>query len=580
MLKRGVVLNLVTLGLLVVGFSACTPQAPSPSKTGEAPTGATPSRATATSAPAAKAVSPASPEAAKTAASPVAAAKAASPSPVAGTTTTTRTEPQGKVVYAWFTSLATAWNDPQENGALVTPYIFQYIMHDAVVKNLPGQPFAPSLAESYEIAPDFKSATFKLREGIKFHNGEPVTSEDVKFTFENYKGANAKLLKDKTERIETPDARTVRFIFSEPFLDFLVLYGTPASGAGWVVPAKYYQEVGPDGFKKNPIGAGPFKLVRQDAGSTLEFEAVPDYWRKSPGVKTLIVRSVPEASTRVAQLQTGEADLAYLGPGPLVDTVKQDPNLTLAASLGSMFWLEFPGFEKPDSPFNNVKVRQAVSLALDRQALSDAEYAGFAQPVSNWLPADWPGGIEGPQPEENLEEAKQLMAEAGYPDGFDVEQLTPITGFETVAERMIGQLRQIGIRTKLNTMERAAFDQQMREGPDAVKGMIFNASGSPGDVASRIRAYALCNGITSRTCVPEIDERFRRYEASLDAEERQRLIADIQQYMMDNYIFVAVLRHASLGAQGPRILNQPDDIWGSIPQYSTYGPYEDIQLKE
>ena len=106
---------------------------------------------------------------------------AASPGPAAAVTTAAapgeRGEPRGRVVYAWHTALSPAWLDPQENPALITPYGFQYALHDALVKHLPGQPFAPSLAESYEIAPDFRSATFKLREGAKFPNGDPVTPE-------------------------------------------------------------------------------------------------------------------------------------------------------------------------------------------------------------------------------------------------------------------------------------------------------------------------------------------------------------------------------------------------------------------
>ena len=144
-------------------------------------------------------------------------------------------------MYVWNVAIVPAWFDPQENAQLITPYGFQYALHDSLVKHLPNQPFATSLAESYEIAPDFKSATFTLREGIKFHNGQPVTPEDVKFTFENYRGANVRLLHDKTASIETPDARTVRFTFREPFLDFLLLYGSPTSGSGWIVPKAYYE---------------------------------------------------------------------------------------------------------------------------------------------------------------------------------------------------------------------------------------------------------------------------------------------------------------------------------------------------
>ena len=213
-------------------------------------------------------------------------APATAPSPAAAE----RGEPTGKLVYGWDTAVAPTWFDPQENPQLITPYGWQYALHDAVVKHLPGQFFAPSLAETYQIADDQMSATFSLRPNLTFHDGTPVTSEDVKFTFENYRGANAKLLKDKTERIETPDARTVKFVFKSAFPDFLVLYGSPASGAGWVVPKAYYQRVGPDGFKQNPIGAGPYKLVRQTGGTEFEFEAFTDYWRKTPSVKTIVFR--------------------------------------------------------------------------------------------------------------------------------------------------------------------------------------------------------------------------------------------------------------------------------------------------
>jgi peptide/nickel transport system substrate-binding protein len=206
-------------------------------------------------------------------------------SPAAGAptpATAARVEPKGKIVYAWHVAIAPVYLDPLENAAVITPYGFQYALHDALVKHMPGKPLAPSLAESYEFAPDQKSATFKLRQGIKFHNGEPVTPEDVKFTYENYKGANARIFKDKTERVEIVDSRTVRFLFKEPFPDFMILYGSPASGAGWIVPKKYYEQVGPDAFKQKPVGAGPYKFVRQVAGTELELEAFTDYWRKTP----------------------------------------------------------------------------------------------------------------------------------------------------------------------------------------------------------------------------------------------------------------------------------------------------------
>ena len=517
----------ILAGLLSIAIlGGCTSQPPTPKAADKAPaaTSAPATVTTATTAPAAQG----SPAAAQTAVTPVAAAQAAASPATAAPTT--RGEPKGKVVYVFHTSLSPAWLDPQENPALITPYCFQYALHDALVKHMPGQVFAPSLAESYEIAPDFKSATFKLREGIKFHNGEPVTPEDVKFTYENYRGANAKILKDKLDRIESPDARTVRFFFKEPFQDFLVLYGSPASGAGWIVPKKYYEQVGPDGFKQNPIGAGPYKFVQQVTGNEFEFEAYTDYWRKTPNVKTLAFRGIAEEATRAAQLQTGEADFINFVPGQLLDVIRNDPKLQLAPLRGGNFWLEFTGFEKPDNPFHQVKVRQAVSLALDREAISAAEDGGLAAMTGNWVPEDWPGALPAPAPEYNPAKAKQLMAEAGFPTGFDVEALTPLPPFFSIGERVVTALREIGIRTRLNQMERGAFFTKLTEGPDAFpKGMILHASGAPGDAASRIRSFATCKGANSRTCLPEIEEKFTPSEALADLREREQLLYQLRQ---------------------------------------------------
>ena len=506
---------------------------------------------------------------------------AASPAPAAKASPAARGESRGRVVYAWHTAFAPAWFDPQENPQLVTPYGWQYALHDALVKHLPGQVFAPSLAESYEIAPDFKSATFKLRPGIKFHNGDPVTPEDVKFTYENYRGAQAKLLKDKVDRIETPDDRTVQFFFKEPFLDFQVLYGSPASGAGWIVPKKYYQEVGPDGFKRNPIGAGPYKLVRQSGDTEFEFEAVADYWRKTPNVKTLVIRTIAEDSTRLAALQTGEVDVINFVPGPLVETVRADPKLTLAPVRASAIWLEFAGAERPDSPFNNPKVRQAASLALDRRAISQAEEAGLSGFEGNWIPEDWPGSLKRPEPEYNLQKAKQLLAEAGFPNGFEVEALSSNPPYHPLGERVITHLRELGIRMKLNPMERGAFIQKLSEGRGAFpNGLLLLLSASPGDAASRIRSYAVCNGSSSRTCIPEIEEKVTQYEKSTNPSERERLLREAQEYILDNYLFVPLYRQAFINAMGPRIANRWDEIIGAIPQYAYPGPYEDIQVRD
>ncbi|MFN0091081.1 MAG: ABC transporter substrate-binding protein [Acidimicrobiales bacterium] len=503
----------------------------------------------------------------------------------ASTTIPPRSEPAGKITMVWHLGYSPVQFDPQEAPTGVTNYAFYYMLHDSLVKHFPGQQLAPSLAVSYKVAEDYKSATFTLRDGIKFHNGEPITAEDVKFSFENYKGVNSKVLKDMTEKIETPDPKTVNFTFKSPFLDFLTIYGTPASGAGWIVPKKYYTEVGADGFKAKPVGAGPYKFVRGTSNSEFEFEAVADYWRKSPNVKTIVVKHVTDEATRFAALATGEADMMTVVSGGLLETAKKTPGVTLAQFSTAPFWLELVGWEKPDSPFNNVKVRQAISLALDRKAINDAETGGFSKIDRGYwmeearidaLPKE---SVKPEWSEFNLTKAKQLMAEAGFPNGFEVSQLTPLPPYNSLAERVITQLGEIGIKTKLNKMDRAAFLEAINKGQDALPGIVLNVTGLNGDSAGVVRAFATCKGVSSRTCVPEIDAKMAAYDASINLAERQKLVKEAQQIIGDQWIFPYVYNVGLTMAHGPRIANPWQEIWYSIPQYPYAYPYEDIKLK-
>ena len=226
---------------------------------------------------------------------------------------------KGKIILAWHAGLASRWLDPQEHDGTATPDNFLTAIHDALIKNQGTELYNhPALAEHFMVAADSKSATFTLRKGIKFHNGEPVTPQDVKFSYENYRGAKADVFKKKTERVEIVDDRTIRFFFKEPFLDFAILFGTAnVAGAGWVVPEKYYKQVGADAFKQKPIGAGPYRLVRHEPGVKIEMEAFDGYYRPV-NVKQLVMTSVPEAATRVAMLERGEADIIYFVPGELI----------------------------------------------------------------------------------------------------------------------------------------------------------------------------------------------------------------------------------------------------------------------
>src|SRR5262249_33738836 len=148
--------------------------------------------------------------------------------------------PKGKMTLAWHSNIAARWRDPPQHDGTATPDNFLFALHDGLIKNFRENKYDHlALAEIFDFAEDAKSATFRLRAGLKFHDGSPITTHDVKWSYENYAGASAKLLHNKTKGIETPDERTIRFDFTEPFLDFPILLGTSnICGAGWVVPAK------------------------------------------------------------------------------------------------------------------------------------------------------------------------------------------------------------------------------------------------------------------------------------------------------------------------------------------------------
>ena len=214
--------------------------------------------------------------------------------------------PEGEMTWAVHVSLAPTWFDPAETPSVITPFMILYALHDALVKPMPGNPMAPSLAESWTMAKDGLAYEFVLRRGVKFHNGDPVTAEDVKFSLERYRGGAASTLRERVAGVDVLDPLRVRIRLKQPWPDFMTFYATPATGAAWIVPKRYVERVGEDGFKKAPIGAGPYRFVSFNPGVELVLEANEGYWRKTPSVKRLVLRSVPDDTTRLAMLKRGE----------------------------------------------------------------------------------------------------------------------------------------------------------------------------------------------------------------------------------------------------------------------------------
>src|SRR6201988_2310446 len=250
--------------------------------------------------------------------------------------------PDGQMTWGVHISLAPTWFDPAETPGIVTPFMVLYGLHDAMLKALPGNPLAPALAESWTVSPDGLTYEFVLRDGVKFHNGEPVTAEDVKFSFERYRGAANKALKDRVASVETPDPKRVLFKLKQPWPDFMTFY-TSATAATWVVPKKYVESVGDEGFKKAPIGPCPYKFVSFNPGVELVLEAFDGYWRKTPNVKRLVFRSIHDESTRLAALKRGEVDIVYSVRGELAEELQKTKGLSLKPTvIQAPFWLYFP----------------------------------------------------------------------------------------------------------------------------------------------------------------------------------------------------------------------------------------------
>src|SRR5437762_318902 len=389
-------------------------------------------------------------------------------------------QPDGLLTIAFDASIAPTFLDPAETPGIGTPFVFLYALHDAMMKPLPGNDMAPCVAESWKESADGLTYEFKLREGLKFHNGDAVTAEDVKFSFVRYRGVSAKELNLRVRQVETVDPLTVRFVLREPWPDFMMFYGTTATAAGIVVPKKYVSRVGDDGFRRHPIGAGPYKFVSHTPGVDLVLEADPGYWRRVPSVKRLVMKSVPEGTTRVAMLKKGEADMAFLLEGPDAENVTRDARLSLVATRhASAMWIEFAEQWDAKSPWHDRRVRLAVNHALDRRAISETACLGYCPSIGVIVPPIMDSALKAEPSDYDPRKAKQLLAEAGYPHGFDAGDFTPLPGFSIVGEAAVNYLKAVGIRARMRVMERAAFYAAWQE--KKLRGLFLTAAGNSGN---------------------------------------------------------------------------------------------------
>jgi peptide/nickel transport system substrate-binding protein len=355
----------------------------------------------------------------------------------------------------------------------------------------------------------------------------------------------------------------------------MTFYATPATGANWVVPKKYVEKVGEDGFKKAPVGAGPYRFVSFTPGVELVLEAADGYWRKTPSVKRLIFKSVPDVATRLVMLKRGDADVAYVLSGELADEARRTPGLALRPTpFTSTHWLLFADQWDTNSPWHDRRVRLAATLAVDRQAINQAESLGFSKITGSIIPTSFEFYWQPPVHPFNPTQARQLLAEAGYTRGFDAGDLwcdTSVCGF---AEAVLNYLQAVGIRTKLRPVERAGFLSAFRE--KKLKNLVFTISGIFGNAATRIEAFTASGGVYAYGAYPDIDGLFREQAGELDPKKREAILHRIQQLIHDKVMYLPVWQLALLTGYGPRVA---EPGLGLIADYPWSAPYEDVKLK-
>lgn len=418
----------------------------------------------------------------------------------------------------------------------------------------------PSLAESWVVSDDGTVYTFKLREGVTFHNGYPFTAEDVLFTWQRGKGSDITYREDflAVSDVKVLDEYTVEMILDEPN-SMLLLQMNEHWG---ILSKQYHEEVGEDGYLQNPVGTGPFKFVEWRAGDRIVLEAYEDYWEAGyPKVDKIIYRPIPDPSTRYAALINDDIDIVSgLGPEQ-ADLVKNAQGVTLVSyPHDRVFYITFNNMTTGvGTPIENKLVRQAMSYAVDYQTIIDRIFDGHAARTAGFVVQGNLGYDPSVEPYPyDPDKAKDLLAEAGYPDGFEIEMAGPsdtYINFEQVLQAVAGYWEEVGIKVNLQFMESGRFWslQANRELPPLFGDSWSSSTGEAfprlvGSVGGENASYAAWLD-------PVLVDMVREIQLTPDQAERAEVYTRILKYMHEDPPFVYLYQPTAFEAVNNRVKN-------------------------
>jgi peptide/nickel transport system substrate-binding protein len=417
----------------------------------------------------------------------------------------------------------------------------------------------PALATEWSVSEDGTTYTFTLREGVTFHNGEPFNAQAVVASWERGKNPENQYYTDWTlaTAVTAVDDMTVEITTDGPQPLFLRYVAQ-----SWAMtPPGYIAEVGEEGFLQNPVGTGPFKLVELVEGDRIVLEKNENYWREGyPLIDRLVFRPIPESSTRVAAIQTGEVDIVTRLSAEEAESLRDIEGLVVNSyPVDRVYYIAFNNVTTGlDQPTIDPNVRIAMNHAVDVQAIIDALFNGYGRPATGLVASSNFGYDSEAQPfAYDPELARQLLADAGYADGFELDMACPAgayTNFEQVCEAVQGYLGEVGITTNLEIMESGAYwDLEAAKQLPPLFGDSWSAT--IGESLARLTGALGEDASFSSWQDPTIIDLLKQTSVTVDDAARADLYVQIQHYMQEDPPFIYLYEPVTFEAYRSRVQN-------------------------